>query len=135
MPELQFAAIVPARGGSTRVPRKNLALLGGRRLLDYTLDACCDAGLSGLIFVSTDDDEIATMAAGRPGIRVIHRPAELATATASTESVLLHALDILDREDVSPDWILTLPPTSPFRTAATIRAFIDAVTAAPHDQD
>ncbi|MEO9035555.1 MAG: hypothetical protein ABI442_08610, partial [Gemmatimonadaceae bacterium] len=41
----------------------------------------------------------------------------------------------LDREDVSPDWILTLPPTSPFRTAATIRAFIDAVTAAPHDQD
>ena len=60
MSEVRFVAVIPARGGSTRIPQKNLAMLGGRPLLAYTLDACRDAGLVGRTFVSTEDAEVRT---------------------------------------------------------------------------
>jgi CMP-N,N'-diacetyllegionaminic acid synthase len=132
---MRFVAVVPARGGSTRVPRKNLALLGGRPLLAYTLDACRDAGLAGRTFLSTEDDEIAAAVKTLSDARVIHRPMELATATASTESALLHSLDVLEREDIKPEWLIVLAPTSPFRAASSIQSFCDAVVAAPDGQD
>jgi CMP-N,N'-diacetyllegionaminic acid synthase len=135
MPDARFVAIIPARGGSTRVPRKNLAPLNGRPLLAYTLDACRDAGLAGHTFVSSDDTEIATVAEACPGVRVIRRPPELATATASTESALLHTLDVLRDEGIDADWAIVLQPTSPLRTGASIRAFRDAVVARVDDQD
>ena len=69
------------------------------------------------------------------GVRALARPAEFATATSSTESVLLHALDVLDGEGERTEWVVTLPPTSPFRRAATLVRLVDEATADPEAQD
>ena len=117
-------AVIPARGGSKRAPRKNIRPLGNRPLLAYTIAAAHEAGLGDATMVSTEDAEIAGTATCL-GCRVLQRPHALATDAASTESVLLHALDEAAREGWHPKWILTLPPTSPFRRARTIRFFLD----------
>lgn len=135
MPELRFAVIVPARGGSKRVPRKNIAPLAGRPLLSYTLEAAVRAGLGGPVLVSTEDDEIATVARSHAGVRVVPRPEALALDAASTEAVLLHVLDVLRSEGADPEWIVTLPPTSPFRTVATIRRLAEEASSDPAAQD
>jgi CMP-N,N'-diacetyllegionaminic acid synthase len=119
-----FMAVIPARGGSKRAPRKNIRPLGEQPLLAYTIAAARDAGLGDATFVSTEDAEIAAVAK-KLGSGVIPRPDALATDAASTEGVLLHALDEAAKQGWHPKWILTLPPTSPFRRASTIRFFVD----------
>jgi CMP-N,N'-diacetyllegionaminic acid synthase len=118
--------VVPARGGSRRLPRKNIQLLAGRPLLAYTLGAVFEARLNLPVYVSTDDDAIAAVARTFATVKVIDRPKVLASDTASTEMVLLHVLDSVS-ESVGPEWVMTLPPTSPFRTPGTIRRFVDRV--------
>jgi CMP-N,N'-diacetyllegionaminic acid synthase len=118
-----FMAVIPARGGSKRAPRKNIRPLGEQPLLAYTIAAARDAGLGDATFVSTEDAEIAAVAK-KLGSGVIPRPDALATDAASTEGVLLHALDEAAKQGWHPKWILTLPPTSPFRRASTIRFFV-----------
>jgi CMP-N,N'-diacetyllegionaminic acid synthase len=117
-------AVIPARGGSKRAPRKNIRPLGEQPLLAYTIAAARDADLGDATFVSTEDPEIASVAK-RWGARVLARPGSLATDAASTEGVLLHALDEAAKAGWYPKWIVTLPPTSPFRRATTIRFFMD----------
>jgi CMP-N-acetylneuraminic acid synthetase len=119
-----FMAVIPARGGSKRAPRKNIRPLGNRPLLAYTIAAAIEAGLGDATWVSTEDAEV-TETATKLGCRVLKRPDALATDAASTESVLLHALDEAARQSWHPEWILTLPPTSPFRRARTICFFLD----------
>ena len=119
-------AVIPARGGSVAVPRKNIALLADRPLLDYTIDQALEVDEIDLVVVSTDDIEIADIARRR-GVRVIERPAELATAEAATEPVILHALDSLSGEAVF-DYVMVLEPTSPFRTPETIRKCLLTIT-------
>ncbi len=119
-----FMAVIPARGGSKRAPRKNIRPLGEMPLLAYTIAAARDAGLGDATFISTEDAEIAAVAKTW-GCAVIPRPDALATDAASTESVLLHALDEAAKQGWHPKWVLTLPPTSPFRRASTIRFFMD----------
>ncbi|EKV26057.1 N-Acetylneuraminate cytidylyltransferase [Caenispirillum salinarum AK4] len=126
--------VVPARGGSKRIPHKNIAALAGRPLLARTLDQARDAGLLANVVVSTDAEPIAAVARDC-GARVIMRPADLASDTASTEAALLHVLDVLADEGRHDEWIMTLPPTSPFREASTIRAFADAVHDLPAEVD
>jgi CMP-N,N'-diacetyllegionaminic acid synthase len=119
-----FMAVIPARGGSKRAPRKNIRPLGEKPLLAYTIAAAHEAGLGNATLVSTEDAEIAAVTKTL-GCAVIPRPGELATDAASTEGVLLHALDEAAKQDWHPKWILTLPPTSPFRRASTIRFFME----------
>jgi CMP-N,N'-diacetyllegionaminic acid synthase len=119
-----FMAVIPARGGSKRAPRKNIRALGEQPLLAYTIAAACEGGLGDATLVSTEDAEIAAVAK-KLGCGVIPRPDALATDAASTEGVLLHALDEAAKQGWHPKWILTLPPTSPFRRASTIRFFMD----------
>jgi CMP-N,N'-diacetyllegionaminic acid synthase len=119
-----FMAVIPARGGSKRAPRKNIRPLGDKPLLAYTIAAAREAGLGGATFVSTEDAEIADVAKAL-GCAVIPRPDTLATDAASTEGVLLHALDEAAKQGWYPKWIVTLPPTSPFRRASTIRFFME----------
>jgi CMP-N,N'-diacetyllegionaminic acid synthase len=121
-----FMAVIPARGGSKRAPRKNIRWLGNRPLLAFTIAAAQEAGLGDATLVSTEDSEIAA-AAQQSGCRVIPRPDAFATDLASTESVLMHALDEVAKKGWRPKWLLTLPPTSPFRRARTIRFFMDHV--------
>lgn len=108
---------MPARGGSKGIARKNLALVDGVPLVVRAVrSALAAAELDGVV-VSTDDPEIAALARAE-GARVVERPAALATDETSTEAALLHALDALGGPD--PDWVVTLEPTAPLRTAELI---------------
>lgn len=116
----RILGVVPARGGSKGVPRKNIRPLNGRPLLAYTIDQAKAAQTLDLFVVSTDDQEIKAVA-NRCGARVIDRPAELATDTQPTETALLHALDVLEASgETAFDFIVVLEPTSPLRSARTI---------------
>ncbi len=117
--KMRVLAVVPARGGSKRVPRKNVRLLNGAPLIAHTLKTGLEVDAIDTLVVSTDDDEIAGIAADY-GVRVIRRPAELSSDTATTEVALLHALDVLADEHEFYDAILVLEPTSPLRTSHTI---------------
>jgi YrbI family 3-deoxy-D-manno-octulosonate 8-phosphate phosphatase len=118
-------AIVPARGGSKGIPRKNLRMVGGKPLIVHAIDAAAQARRVDRMAVSTDDPEIAAISR-RAGAEVIMRPAEIATDTASSESALLHALDDLEaREGSVPDRIVFLQCTSPLTVAADIDGLLD----------
>lgn len=126
----QILAVVPARGGSKGVPRKNIRPLAGEPLIGYTLRTASGVAAIDLLVVSTDDDEIAAVSAGY-GVRVVQRPIELAGDAAPTEAALLHALDTLAAEGRQFDIILVLEPTSPFRSADTIARAIAVCTGGP----
>jgi CMP-N-acetylneuraminic acid synthetase len=109
--------VVPARGGSKGLPRKNARVLGDLPLLGWTAQAVAQSGLRGFTCIlSTDDDEIAAL--GRDvGLDVpFLRPADIAGDSASAQVVALHALDWLQRtRNIAPDYVMWLQPTSPFR--------------------
>lgn len=112
--------IIPARGGSKRIPRKNFVNLGGKSLIAHSIiSAKKSKYLLERIFVSTEDAEIAKVSY-EFGAKVIKRPKELATDEASTLSVLKHAVDVLEKDGVDFDTVVLLQPTSPFRRASTI---------------
>lgn len=116
----RILAIIPARGGSKGVPRKNIKLLGGKPLIYYTLDAVKPLNTYIDICVSTDDIEIKD-AVERYGIPVpFLRPEHLATDRASTADVLLHALQFYHEKGQDYDMMLLLQPTSPFRQSKHI---------------
>jgi YrbI family 3-deoxy-D-manno-octulosonate 8-phosphate phosphatase len=112
-------AIIPARGGSKGVPRKNLRKIGGRSLIARTILAAKAAARVDGVYVSTDDPEISA-AALAAGAEVIQRPAEISGDTASSEAALLHALEVLEADGVRPDRLAFLQCTSPFTTGAEI---------------
>ena len=116
---MKVLGIITARGGSKGIPGKNLKMLGGRPLLDYTIDAANDTPLDRLI-LSTEDQRIADL--GRSlGCEVpFMRPAELARDETPHLPVIQHATKwLLEHEGYKPDIVLTLQPTSPLRSAAT----------------
>jgi len=115
----RILAVVPARGGSKGIPRKNIRLLGGEPLIGYTLRTALDASIIDGLVVSTDDVEIADVASGY-GVDVVRRPRELGSDSATTESVLLHVIDSLASCGKFFDIILVLEPTSPLRSVSTI---------------
>jgi CMP-N-acetylneuraminic acid synthetase len=99
------------------VPRKNLALLAGRPLIAYTIDAALRCEDLTRTMLSTDDPEIADVARAMGCDVPYLRPAELATDTTPTVDVVLHALDWLEEEEgVQPQFLVVLQPTSPLRT-------------------
>lgn len=126
--------VIPARGGSKRIPGKNIASLLGKSLLAYTVEAALASGVTPHVIVSTDSEHIADVAR-TAGARVVLRPDELAADTTSTEAVLLHALETLEAEQLRFTWVVTLPPTSPLRGADTVRTFVERVRAEPELQD
>ena len=92
-------AIIPARGGSTRIPRKNARDFNGRPMISWPLEACKSLDAISHIAVSTDDGEIARIARDSGAATVIDRPTELATDTAGTAPVIKHAIDELGTSD------------------------------------
>lgn len=118
--------VVPARGGSKRLPGKNLRLLGGRSLVSWTSDAIMNAGLLENAVLSTDDPLIAEEGR-RCGLSVpFMRPAALATDGASTVCSIIHALDWRrERTGSDPDAVLVLQPTSPLRGYSCILSSIE----------
>lgn len=119
----EIIAIIPARGGSKGIPRKNLVPLAGRLLLTYTIDSALASKYVTRVIVSTDDDEIAGFAASN-GAEVIHRPKEIAGDEASSESALQHVVEQLEAEGSVPDLIVFLQATSPLRAPGEIDAAV-----------
>jgi len=121
---MRVLGLIPARGGSKGVPRKNIKLLCGTPLLDYTVRSALSARLSRVI-LSTDDEETAEI--GRSlGLDVpFMRPAELATDTAATFPVVMHAVNAFMSEGETYDAVCLLQPTNPLRRASDIDACIE----------
>lgn len=115
-------AVIPARGGSKGLPRKNVLPLGGRPLIAWSIEIGLATPRIDRLVVSSDDAEIlaAARAAGCPD--VIERPAALAGDGVTTEPVLLHAAEAMGG---GFDWILLLQPTSPFRSVCDVTAVLD----------
>lgn len=122
---IETLAIIPARGGSRGIPRKNLASLGGLPLIAHSIRAARDAGLSRVL-VSTDDDEIAAAAREHGAETPFLRPAEISSGEIHAVAAPLHALAWL-RENINyePARIVMLLPTSPLRRAADIAGALD----------
>lgn len=121
---MRILALIPARGGSKGVPRKNLRPVGGRSLLARAVASCL--GVTGIsrVVVSTDDEEIA-MAARKAGAEApFLRPAALASDTAPTIPVLQHAVREIEARGEVVDAILLAEPTSPFRTRDHVAAAV-----------
>lgn len=112
--------IVPARAGSKGMPGKNVHPLAGEPLIVHTLRAARQARLLDRLVVSTDDAAIAAVAEAE-GVEVVVRPPELAADDSPTEDALLHVLDeLVARGEPEPEYVVTLEPTSPLRTARLI---------------
>ena len=109
---MRIVGLIPARGGSKGIPKKNLAPLLGRPLIQWTIEAAQASRTLTEVVVSTDADDIADVAAGF-GVRIVRRPAELARDDSPMRDVVLHALGELDSCDV----VVLLQPTSPLRQA------------------
>lgn len=120
---MDLVGLIPARGGSKRLPGKNLRLLGGKPLIGWTIETAQAIGDLTRVIVSSDDPEILRVAADY-GAETVQRPDDLATDSASSARVALHLLDRLAAEGASPDGLILLQPTSPFRSVATVRAGI-----------
>ncbi|WP_026915716.1 cytidylyltransferase domain-containing protein [Christiangramia portivictoriae] len=117
--------IIPARGGSKGVPGKNIKELGGKPLIQYTIEAAKELFEDSQIIISTDCNDIKETVENF-GLKVpFLRPAHLATDTAGTYEVLLHALKYAENYGFNPETLLLLQPTSPFRNAAHIREAVE----------
>lgn len=112
--------VIPARGGSKGVVRKNIRQLCGKPLIQYIFESARRSNYISRLVLSTEDDEIAQVARSI-GIEVpFMRPPELATDTASSISVIKHALRYFDDVDLRFDGVISLHPTNPFTTTETI---------------
>lgn len=113
--------IIPARGGSKGIPRKNIKPLNGKPLIYYTIDTARAITTDENICVSTDDMKIKSVVEDY-GLKVpFLRPNELSTDTAGTYEVLLHALDYYEKQGKHYNIVLLLQTTSPFRTAEQVK--------------
>lgn len=120
-------AIVPARGGSVGVPRKNLAVIASETLLARAIRCGRESGLFAMILISTDSEEIAAEGRRAGAAVPFLRPAHLATSTAAVADALRDCLVRLAAMGEAPfDLVVTLEPTSPLRTPAIVRAVVAA---------
>ena len=109
--------VIPARGGSKGVPKKNIKLLNGKPLINYTIEAARKVFDDAIICITTDSQEIKEVVENTTGLKVpFLRPDNLATDNAGTHEVLLHAIDFYEKQGYIADTLILLQPTSPFRS-------------------
>ena len=119
---MKFLVVIPARGGSKGIPMKNIYPLNGKPLLLYSLEMMKQVEFDGDVAVSTDSEKIKEIALMIPGIDVIDRPQDISGDSASTESALLHAIEVMEEQkNCSYDAVLTLQATSPLRKSETVK--------------
>jgi CMP-N,N'-diacetyllegionaminic acid synthase len=126
---MRALGVIPARGGSKRLPRKNILPINGRPLIAYMIGAAKASSLDRVV-VSTEDDEIAGIARGCGADVPFRRPAALAEDYAQDADILLHAHDALaEQEGRGYDIVVHLQPTTPFVLPETISACVEALRA------
>lgn len=120
--------LIPARGGSKGIPGKNIKLLGGKPLIQYSLETARDLTTDDNICVSTDDANIvATVEALGYDLPFV-RPAHLASDISSSHEVMLHALEFYEQKGRTFEKLILLQPTSPFRTARQVEEAVALYT-------
>ena len=125
-------AVIPARGGSQRIPRKNIRLLDGKPLIVYSIETAKASGLFDRVIVSTDDDEIASVARQFGAETPFLRPADLADHMTGTTPVMQHALSQIMKEGKTPDQACLIYATCPMLTPEDLQqglAQLDKTTA------
>lgn len=126
-----IVALIPARGGSKRVPRKNVRLLAGHPLIAYSIAAARESGLFSDVIVSTEDEETARVARHYGGSVPFMRPPAFAGDASPDIEWVTHALETLKMDQRTFDCFSILRPSNPFRQASTIRRAWDQFTGQP----
>lgn len=121
-------AVIPARGGSKRIPRKNIKLFCGKPMIAWSIEAARRTGLFDYIVVSTDDAEIAEVAAIYGAVVPFIRPAALSDDCAGTSSVIAHAIEWYRSHGQRPDPVCCIYATAPFVIAADIQQGLQKLT-------
>lgn len=121
-------AIIPARGGSKRIPRKNIKKFYGKPMIAWSIEAALQSGCFDQVVVSTDDAEIAEVARQHGATVPFMRPAELSDDHAGTTAVMAHAIDWFVAQGQTPDQVCCLYATAPFVMAGDIRRGLDILT-------
>jgi CMP-N,N'-diacetyllegionaminic acid synthase len=129
----KFLAIIPARGGSKGIPHKNIYDINGRPLIFYTINEALKSKYLDGVIVSTDNDEIANVSKFYGAEVPFMRPAELATDTAKTISVIIHAVTELQKIGRIFDFVVILQPTQPLRKSDHIDEAIEHIINDNHD--
>jgi CMP-N,N'-diacetyllegionaminic acid synthase len=126
MTGMRVLGIVPARGGSKRVPRKNVRLLGGVPLVERALLAGLSSTQLAHVCVSSDDDEVLEIAARHKAATALRRPDALASDTAPAIAYVTHALDVLERDrgHARYDAVCILQPSSPLTLSSDVDATV-----------
>jgi len=119
-------SIIPARGGSKGILRKNIIDLAGKPLIAWSIEASQASVYINTTVVSSDDEEILDIAK-KLGAKILKRPALLATDEADSQSVVLHTLETLRERGEEYDYIILLQPTSPLRTSQDIDEAFDTL--------
>lgn len=125
---MKVLGIIPARGGSKRVPRKNLRHLAGKELVAYAIEACLKAKTLGAVLVSSDSDEVLAVAARYSGVVALRRPDALSTDAALAIDYVRHALA---EKPGAWDAVAIVQPSSPLTTAADIDATVMLLEKSP----
>lgn len=124
---MKILAIIPARGGSKGIPRKNIKALSGKPLIAWSIQQALASASIDRVVVSTDDDEIAEISRKYGAEVPFIRPDEYATDTASTEVAMIHAVTELANQGYRPDYVMLLQATSPVRRPGAIEAAIQTL--------
>jgi N-acylneuraminate cytidylyltransferase len=124
---MNTVAIIPARGGSKRIPGKNIKIFAGYPMISYSITAARESGVFNRIIVSTDDDEIANVARSCGAEVPFRRPAHLADDRASTEDVLVNALETLRENGETFEHACCIYATAPFIDAKDLPTGFDAL--------
>jgi len=118
-------AIIPARGGSKRLPRKNVLDLAGKPMIAWTIEAAINSKYIDRVVVSTDDSEISTISKHYGGDVPFIRPADLAKDTSTSMEVIIHAISKLEELESHYEYIIFLQPTSPTRNVKHIDEVVE----------
>jgi pseudaminic acid cytidylyltransferase len=113
-------AIIPARGGSKRIPRKNIRQFHGRPMIAWTIDTAINSSLFSNVIVSTEDAEIAAIAQEHGAQVPFLRPADFSNDYATTQDVMRHAVTWLAKNQIESDFVCCLYATAPFLQAEDI---------------
>ena len=118
----KILVVIPARGGSKRLPRKNVLPLAGKPLIYWTIETALATGLNARILVTSEDEEILSLARSyeSQGLTVHTRPSELASDVASTADALVDAVQAEQKAGYAPEILVLLQPTSPLRNAEDV---------------